>query len=98
MSSATKHGVGEAARPAPKGAKVVHIGERRVSAVLARYPKEAVVIYLCRDCNTERREMVGDLIRDHQYGGLTPDELALQLKCQRMGCGGDVDVGIRRDD
>lgn len=75
-------------------AKVFHIQDRRVSAVIARYPLAAAVACRCHDCGLETVAGVDDMVRDG-FGRLTPDELEKRLKCERGSCGGDVTVAIR---
>ncbi len=82
--------IDEAGRPS---ARVHHIREQRVSAILANYPPEAVAVCSCQDCGLETRKAVTVLSREG-HGNLTPDELAKRLVCERASCGGQVTVRI----
>lgn len=75
-------------------ARLHHIGEQRVGAVLAAYPKDSSLVCLCRACGLEQREPIGEVLQVKPYGGLTREELAQQLRCARASCEAEVEVSI----
>jgi hypothetical protein len=58
------------------------------------FPHGGVVRGLCPGCGLERVESVSALVDDGRLGGLTLDELADIMPCQRLSCRGRLDYRL----